>query len=203
MATLRARGLDVELSGGGSRLTACPTKGNPCCVSTRGELAAAVAGACPPDRQLRGAFGEARSVLAGECSGGSPSCVLTGGPGDCGAGAPQGPRAGAKAVPPHRRGQPIDHEAHAGRSLRALYADFAGAVRAAVGALSARTDALVLVTGDHVTLSGTQLHADGSVPVLLYGAGVPSVAEKETTLLSQTDVRRRLLLQTPVGACAA
>jgi alkaline phosphatase len=134
-----------------------------------------------------GLFGDMRSALAAECG-------LLDGPSleDMTTAALARLRAVERGRPAFLvvAGDRIDAAAHTGdaAAVAAGLADFAGSVRAAVVAASARSDALVIVTGDHGTVFGTAKHSSESVPILAYGGlAVPLPQD-----MSHRDVRDAL-----------
>lgn len=189
---LRRSSLLVEF-GAASRPLACPA--GPCCASDRAGMARALRD-CPPGERLVGLFGDMRSALAGECG-------LLDGPSltDMTTAALARLRAVERGRPAFLvvAGDRIDAAAHAGdaAAVAAGLADFAGAVRAAIAAASARSDSLVIVTGDHMTIIGTAEHSAEGVPILAYG-GLAAPLPQD---MSHRDLRGTLKIQE--GRCAA
>lgn len=86
----------------------------------------------------------------------------------------------------------MDHAAHLGDAEAVAHelADVVASVNAAITTLSRRTDAMVVVTGDHMTpLNGTA-HSSEKVPVLIYGAGARSAAARAIGRSSADDALR-------------
>lgn len=175
-ASLRAAGLAVML-GGTSALLQDECSGD-CCVSDAAALAST---ACRAGLPLVGSFGDPKDQRALECA---PLPFANQRPDST-----PGLRAMAESVVrrlglarPRSGGfvvvatDLLDRAAHAGdaEAAAATVADFAAAVAYVREALAGRDDALLVVTGDHETPMGGVEHADGTVPVLLYGR-LPSV----------------------------
>ena len=186
-ASVRAAGLAVNM-GGSSRLFLPPNAtGDACFPTTRSALTASL-GACPVHRQLVGAFGDARAALAAECL---PLPFASAAPGATPSLAYMTKKALAR-LGAAQSGAPVflvvgadrlDHAAHSGdaKACEAEVAATVAAIREALTALAARmhaSDALVIVTGDHITVMNSTQHTNRSVPVLIYGTGATAAAER-------------------------
>ena len=180
-ASIRAFQLNVSL-GGPTRLLADRNGscgGGPgCCPSTRAELAA-VASSCAPGAPVMGLLGSLDAARAAECESATLDVTLL----DLTSAAlarlrAAVPRVGLFLIVAADR---MDHLAHAGDAAgcAAAEVDVTASVRATLSVLEPRLragDAMVVVTGDHMTpLNGTD-HSSESVPLLLYGAGARSAA---------------------------
>lgn len=187
-ASVRAAGLAVHM-GGASRLFLPPNAtGDACFPTTRTKLAASM-GACDSGRQMVGLFGDARSALAAECLPlplATSKAIKTSLPSlremtlaalsrlDA-----VRPGVGAFLVVGADR---LDHAAHLG-DVEACAAEVDSAAAAIIATLNAmavrlRSDALVIVTGDHGTVMNGTTHTNRTVPLLIYGAGAVAAAER-------------------------
>lgn len=189
-ASMRAAGLAVSMGGSSRLIMPLNATGDVCFPNTRAALVASL-GACPAQRPLMGAFGDARTAMAAEClplpfaNDNRTRTMLLPSLDDM----TRAALSRLKATHPGRSvflvvgSDRLDQAAHAGYvdACKAEVAATAAAVNSTLSALSARLragDALVIVTADHGTIMNTNHHTNRTVPVLIYGAGAVAAAER-------------------------